>query len=359
MDSSGGWDRYQLQHLGTLTLPDGDLELVVRPSGPIRGALADLRAIHLTADGSVPLARGMQPAEPGIKENATPAELAVWLLNDSVPSAEREAVLNREIGRSDRRPPEVLLAAMTQKLPETSGSAEEYRRIPWIWRVAIGVGRSGTEQQFTAVLRSSLPDPRQPLQHWQAVVIGGGLINGASLSGRWPHEVIQQVIRKHPELGAAWQAALDAAEVMASDASVPTGTRYDALRIAALLPWPDARRVLKPWLRPDSHPELQMGAVSGLGDVPDEEAARLLVESFKGLTPENQKLGTRGSPPNPRTSPAAEGCSAGWRSRSELNDGSLSIRRISLCEMSTRNKTPTRAACRRAEHDTPRPGRGL
>lgn len=290
VDSSGGWDRYQLQHLGTLTLTEGDLELIVRPSGPIRGALADLRAIHLTADGSVPLARGMQQAEFGIPANAAPAELAAWLLNDSVPPSEREAVLNREMSRSDRRPPESVLAAMAQTLPKTPGSAEEYRRIPWIWRVAIGVGRSGTEEQFAAVLRCSLPELGQPLQHWQAVVVGGGLINGLSLSGRWPHEVIPQVIRKQPELEAAWQATLNASAAMASDAGVPTGTRYDALRIAALLPWPAARRVLTPWLQPDSHSELQMGAVSGLGDVPNEEAARLLVDSFKGLTPENQTL---------------------------------------------------------------------
>jgi putative membrane-bound dehydrogenase-like protein len=290
VDSSGGWDRYQLQHLGTLTLLKGDLELVVRPSGTVRGALADLRAIHLTADGSVPLARGMQQAAPAVTANASPAELAAWLLNDSVPQAEREAVLNQEISRTDRRPPEAVLAAMTQKLPQAPGSAEEYRRIPWIWRVAIGVGRSGTEEQFAAVLRSSLPAPGEPLQHWQAVVIGGGLINGVSLSGRWPHEVISDVIRRHPELAVAWQATLDASVAMSSDAAAPTGTRYDALRMVALLPWPEARKSLVPWLQPNSHSELQMGAVSGLGDVPHEEAAKLLVESFKKLTPANQKI---------------------------------------------------------------------
>jgi hypothetical protein len=290
VDSSGGWDRYQLQHLGTISLPDGDLELIIRPAGTIRGALADLHAIHLTADGSVPLARGMQQAAPDISAMATPEELAAWLLNDSVPGTEREAVLNRELSRGDRRAPESVIAAMTRELPDPAGSPEEYRRIPWIWRVAIGVGKSGSEEQFIAVLRSSLPRRGQPLQHWQAVVVGGGLINGVTLSDRWPHEVMASILGKHPELAAAWQSALDASATMADDAAVPTGTRYDALRMAAFLPWPRAQKILAPYLRPDSHPELQMGAVSGLGDVPEEQAARMLVEAYKNLTPGNQTL---------------------------------------------------------------------
>ena len=290
VDSSGGWDRYQLQHLGTLALPAGDLELIVRPAGPVRGALADLRALHLTADGSVPLARGMQQAAPGIAASASPHELAAWLLNDSVPQAEREAVLLKELSRSDRRAPDAVILALTQQLPDSPGSPEEYRRIPWIWRVAIGVGKSGSDEQFATVLRASLPKAGQPLQHWQAVVIGGGLINGSSLSGRWPHEVLAKILSTHPELKSAWQATLDASVTMATDVAIPTGTRYDALRIAALLPWPQAQKVLVPWLEPDSHPELQMGAVSGLSDVPEDEAARLLVVAFRKLTPGNRTL---------------------------------------------------------------------
>ena len=290
VDSSGGWDRYQLQHLGTLALPAGDLELIVRPAGPVRGALADLHALHLTADGSVPLARGMQQATPGITATAPPDELAAWLLNDSVPQTEREAVLTTELTRPDRRAPDAVILALTQQLPDSAGSPEEYRRIPWIWRVAIGVGKSGSDAQVAAVLRVSLPKPGQPLQHWQAVVIGGGLINGFSLSARWPHEVLAKILSTDPELKSAWQATLDASVAMAADDAIPTGTRYDALRIAALLPWPQAEKVLIPWLEPDSHPELQMGAVSGLSDVPEDAAAKLLVRAFPQLAPGNQRL---------------------------------------------------------------------
>ncbi|MFM7056068.1 MAG: hypothetical protein ACKO2P_04005 [Planctomycetota bacterium] len=261
----------------------------LRPEGPLKGALADLHALHLTTDGTVPLARGMQQAPPAIAADATPENVADWLLNDSVPQTEREALLKTD-SRPDRRAPAAVIRAMTRQLPQTPGSAEEYRRIPWIWRVAVDVGKTGSDEQVIDVLRTSLPRPGQPLQHWQAVVIGGGLINGISLSGRWPHEVLTAILHNHPELAVAWQATLDASVTMATETRVPTGTRYDAIRIAALLPWPQARNVLSPWLQPDSHPELQMGAVSGLSDVPEEDAAKLLITAFKQLTPANQTL---------------------------------------------------------------------
>ncbi|HLQ38149.1 MAG TPA: dehydrogenase, partial [Planctomycetota bacterium] len=42
-----GWDRYQRQAVGELQLPAGKVRLELRPAGPLRSALLDLRALHL------------------------------------------------------------------------------------------------------------------------------------------------------------------------------------------------------------------------------------------------------------------------------------------------------------------------
>jgi putative heme-binding domain-containing protein len=290
VDSSGGWDRYQLQPLGSLLIPEGESELVIRPGAAPRGALADLRAVHLVADGRVPLARGMAPKPKPPGPDAPPAEVAAWILNDEIPADERENFITAEIAQPRKRSPAGIIAAMVNGLPATAGSPEEYRRIPWIWRIAIGVGRSGSQEAFVAILSVCLPAADQPLQHWQAVVIGGGLINGITLSGRWPHEVLDETFRNHRDLDGLWRHSLQASKAMSTDRAVPTGTRYDALRMLAMLPWPESKSLLTQHLAADAHPELQMGAVSALGDIPNAEAARLLIDAFPRLTAGNQAL---------------------------------------------------------------------
>lgn len=57
--STGAWSRYQLQRLGTVTIREGESDIVIRPEGDLRSALADLRALHLVQLGGVPLATGM------------------------------------------------------------------------------------------------------------------------------------------------------------------------------------------------------------------------------------------------------------------------------------------------------------
>ncbi|HZN36827.1 MAG TPA: c-type cytochrome, partial [Pirellulaceae bacterium] len=46
-EATGTWDNYRGKTLGTVKLPVGPTELVVRPDGPIRSALMDLRGIRL------------------------------------------------------------------------------------------------------------------------------------------------------------------------------------------------------------------------------------------------------------------------------------------------------------------------
>ena len=77
---------------------------------------------------------------------------------------------------------------------------------------------------------------------------------------------------------------------MADDAKVPTGTRYDALRIIALDAWQNCGARLAKYLGKDVHPEMQMGAVSGLADIERPEVAKLLLDHFGDFSPGNRKL---------------------------------------------------------------------
>jgi putative membrane-bound dehydrogenase-like protein len=52
---TGGWDKYRQQKIGTVTLEAGTQRLVLRPDGEgLRGALLDLRGVHLVPEGEKP-----------------------------------------------------------------------------------------------------------------------------------------------------------------------------------------------------------------------------------------------------------------------------------------------------------------
>jgi HEAT repeat protein len=91
-------------------------------------------------------------------------------------------------------------------------------------------------------------------------------------------------------LSPRWRHALEAAAPMADDDTVPAGTRYDALRMLGVQPWDRSGRQLVKYLAKGTHDELQMGAVSGLGDMPDERATRALIEALAGLSQGNRNL---------------------------------------------------------------------
>jgi hypothetical protein len=82
--------------------------------------------------------------------------------------------------------------------------------------------------------------------------------------------------------------------MMADDESVPTGTRYDALRMVALLDWSMAKPQLEKSLQKGVHDELQMGAVSGLADVRDVTAAEMLIGAYGYLSNHNRRLALEG-----------------------------------------------------------------
>ncbi|MEX2027660.1 MAG: hypothetical protein WEH44_10165, partial [Pirellulaceae bacterium] len=217
--------------------------------------------------------------------NADDAQtLSARILDDSLPAQERQSLIEKHPDLAAE-----LVAAMTASLP-TDDAKEEYRRIPWIWRVAVAAGKRNDETSLRGLLDVSLPRPGEKLRDWQAVVIGGGVINGISLAGQWPHERIGDLLASHEGLQKRWKQALSAAATMADDEQVKTGTRYDALRMIALDPTKESREQLTKYLGEGTDGELQMGAVSGLSDIDAQEIAPLLIGHIKHLSASNRTL---------------------------------------------------------------------
>jgi hypothetical protein len=245
----------------------------------LRGALIDLRTIYLVQPGK-PLAP--DPKDAKDKDPTDPAAVAKLILDDKQPQARRNRLVNDNLHQAA-----AVIRALAADIPDQK---EEYRRIPWIWRVAVAAGRKNDTASLRAVLDVSLPTDKDPLRHWQAVVIGGGVINGVSLAGAWPGRRLAELIGNDERLEARWQAALRESFAMADDPKVPTGTRYDALRMIALAKWDRAEPALARYLKKDAHPELQQGSVSGLGDVEHPQAAEMLLKGLADVTPDNRNL---------------------------------------------------------------------
>lgn len=262
----------QLSSSRSSLMPEG-LERLLSPQD-----MSDVIAfVRTTAD---------QPAETAPQSLAA-GELARDLLNDALPGEARQKLVD-SVGPAAAE----VITAMAANMPRDE--KEEYRRIPWIWRVAVAAGKGGDETVLRQVLDSSLPRQDQTLRDWQAVVIGGGVINGLGLRGDWPRGRINAILAGSGNLQKRWHAAVAASAAMADNTSVRTGTRYDALRMVAMAPWPDCRARLLNYLGKEVNAELQMGAVSGLVDVEDTEAAQLLISHFSDLTPNNRRLAITG-----------------------------------------------------------------
>lgn len=225
-------------------------------------------------------------AEPQIKN--APAETAIGddaarILDDSLANEAREALIAKLPAKAAE-----LIVAMTTGMPDDA--REEYRRIPWIWRVAVACGKRNQADQILNVLRISIPAKDQTLRDWQAVVIGGGIINGIGLSGDWPRSRIEAILRDEPDLKTRWQSCITLAVQMADNEKVPTGTRYDALRIVAMDDAKPRRDQLIKYLAKGIDDELQMGAISGLSDVESDDVPRVLLENLGHFNEENRML---------------------------------------------------------------------
>jgi len=285
-NGTGGWGEYRVLRLGTVTLPAGRSYLTLRQDGPKKKvALLDLRGVHLVPTGKTPVALKGMSVESG--QPQTSAEIARILLDDRRPAAERQALIEAHPQRAAE-----ILAAMTVDLP--MDAQEEYRRIPWIWRVAIACGKRNQADELRPVLDVAMPLGGKPLRDWQAVVLGGGIVNGISLAGDWPKARIEGVLKVEGILVARWQRALELAATMSDDEQVPTGTRYDALRMIALASWDLRGPQLRKYLAKGTHPELQMGAVSGVSDVAHEQATAALLAGIPDFADRNRELALDG-----------------------------------------------------------------
>lgn len=212
----------------------------------------------------------------------TPASIAATLLDDSVDRARREALAREAAPQAHK-----VVTALVEGLPDDE--TEEYRRIPWIWRVAVAAGRSGDDAALMYLLDASMPAEGERLRDWQAVVIGGGIVMGLSQNREWPRDVIEPWLRVNQTRAARWARVLELASRMADDERVRTGTRFDALRLLGASTWDQVGDQLLRYLGPDVDPELQWGAIGAISDIEDPRADQALIGHLAQFTSTNRR----------------------------------------------------------------------
>jgi hypothetical protein len=207
--------------------------------------------------------------------------LAKQILDESRPQAERRQVIVDH--------PELALQIVQAMAPSAdAGTKEEYRRIPWMWRASVAAGRRNNADEIRGFLDWALPRDDESLRDWQTVVIGGGMVSGLSEAGAWPAERIGEILGEDEALGTRWRVALELASKQADNEDVPTPTRYDSLRLAAMQPWDQRAGQLLRYLAKDVHQEVQQGAISGLGDMHSPYAAQALLSGVEHYSTENK-----------------------------------------------------------------------
>jgi hypothetical protein len=247
---------------------------MLRTQAPIRTTLLPIFTILIAA--WVPSLR--LPAGPS--EDA--ADLARKVLDDGRPEAERKQIIAEHPQLSL-----TLLKALVSDMP-ANNSKEEYRRIPWIWRVTVAAGKRNQIDEMKPIVDFCVPQTSEPLRDWQAVVLGGGIINGIGLSGGWPDEQIHAIVAGNPQLQERWARLLKQVAVMADNQQVFKGTRYDALRILGLESWDHSGAQLFGYLVAGVDDELQQGAIGGLSDMRSPCVAQALLSGFAHYAPENR-----------------------------------------------------------------------
>jgi putative membrane-bound dehydrogenase-like protein len=251
--STGGFDRYQTRRVGRIALVAGRNRIVIRPDGPLTTVnLMDLRGVYLTPVGA--------PAD--------------WAIAGAPPRNGQDAA--------------TAIAKLVSGL--AVGTPQEYERIPNIWREAIAAGKRNQTGELLRVMNLSLPVDGQPLADWQAVVIGGGVINGLSQVGEWPAHRLEEVLSDFPLLREKWERTLFLAETMADDSKVKTGTRYDAIRILGAGSWAHFGEKLARRLATEQDAELQMGVISALCDMEAEPVCQPFITVLPHLSGENREL---------------------------------------------------------------------
>ena len=233
-----------------------------------------------------PVCVGAQPATPSpALPDATTSPttvIAATLLDSQQDQKSREALARESAPRAVD-----VVTALVAGLPDVED--EEYRRIPWIWRVAVAAGRAKDEAALRGLLDTAMPRDGERLRDWQAVVLGGGVVMGLSQAGTWPRDVMAPWLAENSARAARWTRTLELASAMADNGKVRNGTRYDALRALAVLPWDRAGAQLVRYLSADVDAELQAGAIGGLSDLQDERSDDALVRHFPNFAPANRR----------------------------------------------------------------------
>jgi hypothetical protein len=243
----------------------------------IRSRLAVIVAIGFGAVGPASTA--------ALDQSSAAPSIAKSILDDSRPAEERQklAAENPAISRE-------LVKEMIVGLESQPDLKEEYRRIPWIWRVAVAAGKRNHDDEIRRLLDVSLPNKGEKLRDWQAVVIGGGIINGIGLVGGWPAERIGSIVAHDPELQTRWEQVQVQAAVMTEDESVFKGTRYDAIRILGVGTWDHRGAQIFRYLLKGVDDELQMGAISALGDMRSPSVGQALLSGFAHYSKTNRNM---------------------------------------------------------------------
>jgi len=224
------------------------------------------------------------PAVAGAADDAK--SVAAKLLDDKLTQDERKKLVEDH--------PALAVDLIREMTGGLEPGKEEYRRIPWIWRVAIAAARRNEGSQVRDILVQAVPAEDQPLRDWQAVVIGGGIINGLSQQALWPRAHIAEIISNDAGVQRRWDRLLVQAGQMADNEVIPDGTRYDALRILGCGEWEPQGLHLLRYLAAGTNDELQMGAVSGLVDIDSPYSPKALSDAFLHLKGTNRRLAIAG-----------------------------------------------------------------
>lgn len=285
--ATGGWNRYRQAEIGSIELTPGIHRIIVRPGHAPRGALMDLRSVALAPDGQTP-----DWPDPGVAAGVgsgdllprDPATLARMILVNTIPEDGRTAAIQAHPDWAA-----ALVRELVQDL-EPDDLDAEYQRIPWLWRIGLSAGKRNHADYLRTLFEATVPGMNEPLREWQAVVLGGGVINGLSQRSIWPRERIAALLENSPELEARWERSLQEAAAMADNPSVKTGTRYDALRMLGVQPGDEAQDAIRKYLGSNVSAELQMGAISALSDRRDPAVAEILIGHFDRFTESNRAL---------------------------------------------------------------------
>lgn len=238
--------------------------------------------------------------------------LTTWVLvlalSSSVHAADADPVaIGRQLADNTKSEPERM--ALIEKHPSLAAeiltamgaetqvnTPQEYERIPWIWRVAVAAGKRNDGPEIVEIFKATLPREGEPLRDWQAVVIGGGIVNGIGLTGAAPRARLEELLQSdNDDMLARCHWCLQESIAMADNVKIKEGTRYDALRIIAMQPWENCGAQLKSYLKPGTSEELQAGAISGALDVPEAAAFDAVLTHVMTYPPANRDLALDGA----------------------------------------------------------------